>query len=450
MIYFAVARSRRLLLRVLWLSALWLCAASAWGRNPDCDRPDSGCPVALPELDAGPDGDCEDDKGDCPVDLSEFELEDEPDAAAAPSPSDAAPTPAPPDAARTVELVFFWGVGCPHCAEAEPTVRKLQSDFPQLQIRRVETRRDRNGARLFAREMRRLGVTAASVPTFVVGPRVEVGFDAAATPERLRDAVESAQRGELTPAAEPTLIHLPVVGEVNPQALSLPALTLLVGLLDGINPCAMWVLLVLLSILVHVKSRARIVLFGGTFVVMSGVVYFVFMTAWINLFTLVGFSRAITIALGLVVLIMGLVNLKELVWFKQGPSLTIPDAAKPQLYRRMRAIANAASLPAAFLGIAALAFLVNLIELGCTLGLPAVYTRILSLRVSLSPLTRYAYLALYNVVYVVPLALIVAVYTLTLHRLTLSERGAKVLKAVSGTLLVAFGLLFLLAPELLG
>jgi hypothetical protein len=128
------------------------------------------------------------------------------------------------------------------------------------------------------------------------------------------------------------------------------------------------VLLVLLSILVLVKSRARLLLFGAMFVVASGVVYFLFMTAWMELFSLAGLSRAITVLLGLVVLAMGLVNLKELLWFKKGVSLMIPDRAKPGLFRRMRAIAHSVSLPAALAGIAALAFLVNLIELGCTLG----------------------------------------------------------------------------------
>jgi hypothetical protein len=181
---------------------------------------------------------------------------------------------------------------------------------------------------------------------------------------------------------------------------------------------------------------------------MSGVVYFAFMMAWSLFFELAGLSRAITMGLGVLVLLMGLVNLKELVWFKRGVSLTIPERAKPGLFRRMRSIAAAASLPAAFIGVFVLAFVVNLIELGCTLGLPAIYTRVLSLR-EMSAGARYGYLALYNLVYVIPLAGIVVVYALTLHRVALGERGAKVLKAVSGTLLVLSGLVFVFRPELL-
>ncbi len=383
------------------------------------------------------DEDCVKEVGTCPIDLSE--LEDEPDASA---PS--APAPAPPS--PKLHLTFFWGVGCPHCEAAKPFVDALARE-PGVEVERVEVRQDPAGRARFIAKLRELGAGAVGVPTFVIERAYVVGYNGPPTEAEVREAI--ARGGSPVTDHGVRSVTLPLIGTVDPTAISLPAFALLVGLVDGVNPCAMWVLLVLLSILVHVKSRRRLLLFGGTFVVASGVVYFVFMTAWIGLFALAGLSRPVTVVLGLVVLSMGLINLKELFWFKQGVSLMIPEKAKPSLFRRMRAIAGSASLPAAFLGITVLAFLVNLIELGCTLGLPAVFTRILTLRSELSGAARFGYLALYNVAYVVPLALIVAAYALTLHRLTLSERGAKVLKAVSGVLLVSFGLLFLLAPGVL-
>jgi hypothetical protein len=220
------------------------------------------------------------------------------------------------------------------------------------------------------------------------------------------------------------------------------------GHVDGVNPCAIWVLLVLLGILAHVRSPRRMLLFAGTFVVMSGVVYFAFMSAWATLFSLVGLSRVATIVLGVALVVMGLVNLKEVVWFKKGVSLVIPDRAKPGLFRRMRAIASSTSTPAALAGVVVLAFIVNLVELGCTLGLPAVYTRILTSR-GLDAAARAGYLVLYNVAYVVPLFVVVAVFVALRRRITLGETGAKVLKGVSGVLLTAFGALFLIAPEAL-
>lgn len=365
-------------------------------------------------------------------------------------PGDQASATSPPDEATPAAavLLFFWGRGCPHCDAAKPFVDGLEREVPRLRVERVEVRHDPEGRRRFIETMKHLGASAAGVPTFVVGDSYVVGYKAGETDGQVRSLVRAALRPPTAGAAAPRTIDIPLLGKIDPMAVSLPALTLTMGLVDGVNPCAMWVLIVLLGILLHVKRRSRMVLYAGVFVLMSGVVYFAFMTAWSALFELVGLSRVATMILGGMLLVMGVLNLKEVVWFKRGPSLVIPDRAKPGLFRRMRAIAGAANLWIAVGGIAALAFVVNLIELGCTIGLPAVYTRILSLR-AVAPGTRYAYLALYNVAYVVPLVAIVVAFLVLRRRLTLTERVAKVLKGVSGAVLTVFGLLFLTVPELL-
>ncbi len=343
-------------------------------------------------------------------------------------------------------LLFFWGVGCSHCEEAKPFVRSLPEKWPGLLVEWIEVRRDSRGRARFARIVRELSIAGAGIPAFIHGKRYVIGFEPGVTEERVRSLLRGEREGQ---ADEDLTLVVPLVGRLDPREMSLSSLTIVIGLLDGVNPCAMWVLLVLMGILMHVRSRRRLLWVGGLFVGMSGIVYFLFMTVWVGFFELAGLSRGVTLGLGVLALVMGLVNLKELVAFRWGVSLTIPDRVKPALYRRMRSIATAASGPAAFLGVAALAFLVNLVELGCTLGLPAIYARILTLRLE-QPLARAAYLALYNLAYVSPLAVIVIVYAATLHRLTLGERGARWLKALSGVLLIGFGLLFLLRPEWLG
>lgn len=354
-----------------------------------------------------------------------------------------APTP-PRESGAT--LLFFWGVGCPHCEEARPVVEALARENPTFVVESIEVRRDPEGRRRFVATMDRLGAAAVGVPTFVLGDAYVVGYSKGETDRELRALVARGTAAR-TAHDDAGSVVVPWLGRVDPRAVSLPTLTLTIGLADGLNPCAMWVLVVLLGILLHVDSTKRMLLYAGTFVVMSGVVYFLFMVAWSALFSLVGMSRVVTMILGGALVVMGLVNLKEIFWFKKGPSLVIPDKVKPGLFRRMRAIAGAASTPVAIAGIATLAFFVNLIELGCTLGLPAVYTRILSLR-GLGTTARLGYLALYNVAYVVPLLVVVIVFVAVRRKLAVTERAARVLKGVSGALLTLFGALFLLAPEL--
>ncbi|HEX8952364.1 MAG TPA: hypothetical protein VF945_10995 [Polyangia bacterium] len=350
-------------------------------------------------------------------------------------------------AAPESRLTVFWGVGCPHCEAARPAVAALQAADPGLRVEWVEVRQDALGRARFLETTKRLRIEGAGVPMFVIGDRAIVGFRSGFTERELGQALRDARAG--VAPAEPRTVDLPLFGTVDPTRISFPIFTVLIALADGINPCAFYVLIALLGLLLHVRSRRRVALYGGVFVVMSGVVYFLFMTVWLGVFLAIGVSRYITLGLGVVLVGMGLVNLKELIWFKRGASLMIPDRSKPGLFRRMRRIADSASLPTALVGISALAFVVNLVELGCTLGLPAVYTRLLSLHAGLSTAGRYAYLVLYNAIYVVPLAAIVAAYVLTLSRVAITERRAKVLKTVSGVLLLGFGVLFLVAPNLL-
>lgn len=425
--------SARLALAALVLAAHALAAPPARAAAPGAPGPS-----------AGDGGTCGPAEAVCPP------LAPEPSPPWATQPAFPLAAPSPPPPASPAVLVAYWREGCPRCEEAKPFVAALAAADPALRVEWVEVRPGAGLARFLA-DVERLGVQGAGVPMFVAGREVVVGFHGGLTEEPLRALARRAAASAAPPpdAGAASRVNLPLLGAVDARRMPLGAFTLLVGLVDGVNPCAMYVLVVLLGILLHARSRGRMALFGGAFVLTSGVVYFLFMTLWLGAFSLGGVSRTLTAVLGGVLVAMGLVNAKDAVWLRRGPSLSVPDAAKPGLHRRMRAIAAAASLPAGLAGVLALAFVVNLVELGCTIGLPAVYTRVLSLRTDLGPAGRAAYLALYNLAYVVPLAVIVAVFVVTLRRIVLTERGARILKGISGALLVLFGLTFLLAPGLL-
>ena len=144
-------------------------------------------------------------------------------------------------------------------------------------------------------------------------------------------------------------------------------------------------------------------LIGGVFVFFSGLIYFLFMAAWLNVFLVVGQIAAITITGGIVALLIGGINVKDFFLFKQGVSLVIPESAKPKLFERMRGLLKAPTLPAMIAGTVVLALSANAYELLCTAGFPMVYTRVLTLH-RLTTFQYYQYLVLYNIVYVVPLA----------------------------------------------
>jgi len=241
-------------------------------------------------------------------------------------------------------------------------------------------------------------------------------------------------------------VDSPLFGTLNASRLGLPLFTLALGLLDGFNPCAMWVLLFLLSLLVRLKDRRRMALVAGTFVVVSAAVYYAFMAAWLNVFLAVGLSDAVRWTLGAVALAIGAVNLKDFVAWGRGPSLSIPASAKPGLYGRMRQVVQAKALPASLLAVAALAVVVNFVELLCTAGFPAVYTAVLAQQ-QLGAAAHYAYLGLYILGYIADDSLMVALAVIALGSGKLTERTGRWLKFLSGLVMLLMGGVMLLRPE---
>ncbi|MBI1344702.1 hypothetical protein GC163_00285 [bacterium] len=251
---------------------------------------------------------------------------------------------------------------------------------------------------------------------------------------------------DLASPAMPDVVPLPLIGDVNWKSWGLPAFTIMVGLVDGFNPCAMWVLLFLLSLLVNLKDRLKILAVAGTFVFISGAAYFCFMAAWLNVFQLIGLLRPAQYALGILGITVGAIHVKDFFAFKKGVSLSIPESAKPKLYERMRKIVMAESLLGAIVGASVLAVLVNIVELLCTAGLPAMYTGVLSMQ-NYPAWQNYAYLLLYNAAYMFDDSLMVGVVVATLGKHRLQEQGGRWLKLISGIAILAIGITMLFKPE---
>jgi hypothetical protein len=284
---------------------------------------------------------------------------------------------------------------------------------------------------------------------------MHVGYESDATTGAMLRArlLECRQRlaGGAAPPARAgagTAVEIPLLGRIDPQTASLPLVTVILAGLDAFNPCAFFVLLFLLSLMVHARSRARMAVVGGVFVLFSGLIYFVFMAAWLNVFLWLGELRAVTFLAGLTAVTMGVLNIKDYLWLGRGPSLSIPENAKPGLFARMRGLLGTTALAPMLAGTVVLAIAANSYELLCTAGFPMVYTRILTLN-TLPAGGYYGYLALYNLIYIIPLAVIVAVFTATLGARKLSEHEGRLLKLLSGTMMLLLGALLLFVPQYL-
>ncbi|NOG59623.1 MAG: NrdH-redoxin [Proteobacteria bacterium] len=343
-------------------------------------------------------------------------------------------------------IEFFFSVGCPHCAKAYDYLKILETEYPEIKIIRRDVYADAENRDRFIEFNKQFGIEQPGVPSFLICDQYLIGFDN----ERISGAMIKQMLGLNN--SETTLsknqLDLPVLGKISVEKAGLPTFTIAIGLVDGFNPCAMWVLLILLSILVNLRNRKRIILIAGTFVFISGAVYFIFMTAWLNIFLIIGFSRILQIIVGLIAILIGSIHIKDYFSFKKGLSLSIPDSKKPSLYIHIRNIIYAKNLIATFIAVVIMAILVNMIELLCTAGLPAIYTQILTLQ-DLNTSEYYLYLVLYNIAYMFDDALMVGIVVFTLSKRKMEEQHGRWLKLLSGSVIFLLGLLLILKPSLL-
>jgi len=356
-----------------------------------------------------------------------------------------------------VTIYYFWGNGCPHCAHEKKFLDAIKKRYPNIIIESYEVWQNPANARFFSQMTQSANIKSTGVPVTFIDRKVFVGFSDRERAEMEKTILSCLKQQCIDPADRLTqqmeqniekTIDLPLVGVIDQAKASLPMITIILGGLDSFNPCAFFVLFFLLSLLVHARSRARMMIIGGTFVLFSGLIYFLFMAAWLNLFMLAGNLSAITLGAGFVGLLVAVINIKDFFFFKKGLSLSIPEHAKPKLFDKMRNLLKSSSIVSMLAGTIVLALAANTYELLCTAGFPMIFTRILTLH-NLAPLTYYLYLTLYNIVYIIPLSIIVIAFTITLGGRKLTEWQGRKLKLISGLMMLFLSLILVIKPALL-
>ena len=359
-----------------------------------------------------------------------------------------------------IHLYFFWSKKCPHCLKARPDIIEIDKEYSWLKLHSFELVDKPENVQTFIDMSALFGSEARSVPTFMFCGNLLTGYDNKETTGLVlksylqacyqfakEESPDNSTEFILDQNEQPSA-DIPFLGSVSASNYSLPMLTVIIAGMDAFNPCAFFVLLFLLSMMVHSRSRRRMALIGGIFIFFSGAIYFIFMAAWLNLFIYLGELRLITLIAGSIAILISLINIKDFFWFKKGFSLSISDNEKPKLIDRIRHLLRLDSLTTVIVATIILAIVANSYELLCTAGFPMVYTRILTLQ-SLAIESYYLYLLFYNLIYITPLLLIVAVFTIKLGSRKLSENEGMVLKLLSGVMMLMLGLLLVFSPQLL-
>jgi len=363
------------------------------------------------------------------------------------------------------DLYFFWANGCPHCSNEKEFLKELEQKYLALEVHYLEVTRDKESIELLKRVGKELDVNISGVPFTVVGEHYFIGYNEQ-TGVAIEEAVQCALQngcydavGSLVtssiPFSEPQKtktipekIELPFIGEMETKNLSLPALTIIIGALDGFNPCAMWVLLFLISLLLGMEDRKRMWILGSVFIVTSAFVYFLFMSAWLNLILFLGFIVWVRIIIGLVAIIGGGYSLKEYFTNKEATCKVTNNEKRKKVFENLKAVTQKQKLWMAVGGIILLAFAVNLVELICSAGLPAVYVQILTLT-ELPAWQYYAYLVLYIFVFMLDDLFVFFVAMKTLQIAGITTKYTRAARLIGGVIMLIIGISLIFKPELL-
>jgi len=347
--------------------------------------------------------------------------------------------------AVTGDINFFYIPGCLHCEEQEPFNKKLENTY-SINITRHDATTPA-GSALLSEKLAELGIEdEPDFPITIFGNQVFGGWESEETTGRaIEEALQQCLAGDCPPPAgeEPgDGIDLPGIGPIDPADYSLPALAVILGLVDGFNPCAMWVLVYLISLIATLRDRKRIWLIVGSFVLASGVLYFLFMTAWLNAFLFIGYVRPVTTVIGLVALGGGILQIRGFIETKGALVCEVTDEeSRKKTMTRIQKVVSSPLTLGTVAGIVALAFLVNSIEFVCSAAIPAIFTHVLSLA-SLTTFQYYGYILLYVLFFMLDDLIIFGSAAIALTS-NLGERYAKYFRPVGATILIILGVLLL-------
>lgn len=344
-------------------------------------------------------------------------------------------------------IYLFYGTECSKCQALKKYLDQIKKDHPEIDFNLYEVWHDSDNLEIFKQKAAERNTEASVVPTVFVGHQVFTGYASdELTGVEIKKSIYDLYR--IKDQVEERAINIPFIGKIKVSSLSIPILTLVLGLVDGFNPCAMWALIALMTILLATKNRKKIRLIGGIFILSSWLIYYLFMAFYLNTFQLISFVTWIRYAIGATAVFAGAMYLRNFVTYQPGVCKVTSAKQQRNIMERMKKVAASNSVWLIIIGVLALSFSVNLVEMMCSLGLPVVYTQILSVS-RLPHWQYYIYLALYNTLYMADDIAVFIVAAVTMNYIHLNNKYDRWMKLFGGILILALGLAFIFKPGLL-
>lgn len=342
-----------------------------------------------------------------------------------------------------INLYLFHRKSCAHCAAEIKWLNEIKDDYDEyLNIYLYEVEEDENNAKLMDEVVNKMEITNTTTPLTIIGDKTFNGFS---------DATASLIENQINEYAElesnPNEMKLPLLGKINVKKVSLPLVAVILGFIDGFNPCAMWILLFLINMFFGMKERKKAWILGTTFLLVSGLVYFLSMLG-INIVLGIATLKWMKIAIALFILVAGILNFKKYLKIrKEEAGCTVVDNKKrKKLVTKMKKIMESKTFLLSMIGIITLAASVNLIELACSLGFPLIFTEILAIN-NIHGISRIIYLLIYIFFYMIDDMVVFAISMITVEATGITNKYNKLCTLISAIIMIIIGLLLLLRPD---
>lgn len=371
-----------------------------------------------------------------------------------------------------VKVYMFWGDGCPHCAAAKPFFEDLAKQYPNVELKFYEVWYNDPNQQMFKQLSAAYGFEPGGVPTIFIGDQHWEGFSDALAPVLEKAIKTCSEQGCPDPGARinlpgsepglpapaesagssetetnPDVINIPLIGQIDLTHQSLAISTALIAFVDGVNPCSVWVLTMLLALTLHSGSRKKVVIIGIVFLTVTAAIYALFIGGLFTIFTFVSYLGWIEVVVAVVALFFAIVNIKDYFWYKEGISFTIADDKKPGIFQRMRRLMDASQSFWGLVGATVvMAAGVSLVEFSCTAGFPVIWTNLLAAQ----DVTMTAFillLLLYMVIYQLDELVIFFVAVFSLKASRLEEKQGRILKLIGGMLMLTLAAVMLFSPK---
>ncbi len=366
-----------------------------------------------------------------------------------------------------ITVYFFWSHGCPHCEKEKEFLKKMEREYPQIAVFDFEVSQSRENIELLKNIGNKLQIDIKGVPFTVVGKKYLMGwFNKDISGKQLEESIICAVDNGCEDVIENLLltdgdqkcaeeddyveprskIELPFIGSIDVKKFSLPILTIIIAGLDGFNPCAMWVLLFLISFLIKMEDRKKMWILGSAFIIASAFVYYAIMFAWLNVLLLFGFVLWARIAIGYIAFAGGSYNLKEYFTNKSGGCKIAGAEKRRKVFEKIQDIIQNRKFALSLIGIILLAFAVNVVELVCSAGLPPLYIEILTLN-NLNGAQYHLYLLLYIFIFMLDDLVIFFIAMTTLKAVGITTKYSRLSKLIGGIIMISIALLLWFKPE---